>query len=119
VKAINATPIEAIEITEGSRYYTVTTYTIDDVAQDISGGSFKMNLLDEEGGTILDTVTVDYLTDGTDGQYAETFTISEIDALITAGTIPTYYEFFFSSDGTDALYEIWYKGPVVFSYTGD
>jgi hypothetical protein len=123
-KQFNATPQEDMVLTEGSLYYIVDTYTIDNVAQDISGGSFVMNLLDKEGGSIIDTITVDYVTDGTDGAFDETYTIAELDAVLAAydagtGELPSYYELFFSSDGTAANYTILWAGRVQVDRSGD
>ena len=118
MKEFNETPREDIVLTQGSKYYVVTTYTIDDVAQDISGGAFKMNLLDKEGGTILAGGTAAYVSDGTDGQFSETVTIAELDTLIAASTIPTYYEVWFSSDGAAGNYIIWYVGRIEYRASG-
>ena len=119
MKAFNRTAVEPMVLTEGSLYEITDEYTIEDVAQDISAGSFVMNLLDKEGGSILDTVTVAFVTDGTDGLFKETFTIAELDTLIAAGTIPGYYELFFSDDASAARMQIYWRGPVEMEYSGD
>jgi hypothetical protein len=123
MKAFNATASETLLLTEGSRLGATVVYKVNDVATDISGGAFKMNLLDKEGGSILDAVTVTYTTDGTDGSFDIEFEIAELAALLAAyvagtGALPAFWELFFSSDGTAAAYKIWMNGPVKVARSG-
>ena len=108
--AINKTLRIDIALKEGAYHNVATLVTDDDdVLIDISGYTFEMNLLDKEGGTVLDAVTVSFVSDGTDGKYKEVFTDTELATLITAGTIPTWFEFFAT---TGAVPTKWYHGAV-------
>lgn len=119
----NETPIVPIRLKEGSRYAVVDTYTINRIPQPIPGGSFKCNVLDKEGGSIIGIFAVNYVTDGTDGKFQEVFEIAELQALLDAydagtGPLPGYYELFFSDDTTEERFRIWWEGPILISRSG-
>ena len=117
MKPFNPTASETFLLTEGSRINTNVVYEVNDVATDISGGSFKLNFLDKEGGSIIDSATVTYTTDGTDGAFDIVYEIADFATVLAAydggtGDLPGFWEFFFSSDGTSAKYKIWANGPI-------
>jgi len=123
MKAFNATAQETFLLTEGSRINTNVVYTDNDVATDISGGAFKLNFLDKAGGSIQDSASVDYTTDGTDGAFDIVYEIAELAVLLAAhdddgDDLPGAWELFFSSDGTAAKYKIWADGPVEVKRSG-
>lgn len=123
MKPFNATATETLLLTEGSRINTRVTYEVGDVATDISGGSFKLNFLDKSGGTIMDSASVTYSTDGTDGDFDIVYEIADLAVLLAAhdddgDDLPGAWEFFFSSDGTDAKYKIWADGPIEVARSG-
>jgi len=118
MKPLNEPENFVLRLTEASQLSITRIRKVKDVVVDISGGSFKWNLLDKQGGTILDTITTSLTTDGTDGSYTGVFEIAELAALITAGTLPLYHELFFSSDTTAEKFTIWSRGLVVLSRSG-
>lgn len=123
MKPFNATATETFLLTEGSRINTRVTYEVDGVATDISGGSFTLNFLDKTGGSILDSASVTYTTDGTDGDFDIVYEIADFAVLLAAhdddgDELPGAWELFFSSDGTDAKYKIWADGPVEVKRSG-
>ncbi len=120
MKPQDATVIIQLTLKEGSRHNVVTTVKVKStgVVVSIASHTFVINLLDKQGGTILDTVTGSLVTDGTDGQYQEVYTIAKLDILIAAGTFPGFWEGFVSSDGTYANYKEWWRGPVTVQRKG-
>lgn len=120
----NETAEVPIRWTEGSLYFVTNTYTINRIPEPLpAAGVFKCNVLDKKGGTILDTVEVVYLADGSDGKFTEKRTIAQLTALLAAydastGELPGFYELFFSSDGTDAAFKIFWNGPILISRSG-
>ena len=119
MKPTNETLIIPIVLKEGSQHNVVTTVKQSDGSIfDLSNYTFVANLLDKQGGTILDTMTLSLVTDGTDGKFKELFEITELDALITAETLPRYWEVFASPDGQAANYQEWYRGQVTVQRKG-
>ena len=120
----NETPIVPIRLTENGLYAVTDTYTVNRVAQALAATSvFLCNILDKEGGTILDTIAVELLTDGSDGKFTERYERAQLQALLDAydaktGPLPAYYELFYSADGTEPDYKIWWKGPILISRSG-
>ena len=109
--AYNKTLRIEVAFKEGADHNPITTVTnrTTGAVVDISGYTFTLNILSEEGGDILDSGAVDFVTDGTDGQYQEVFTEAQLAALIAAGTFPTWFEFFAVVGG---ITKKWYHGPI-------
>ena len=120
MKPQDATVIIDLTLKEGNFHNVTTTVKVKStgVVVDISGHTFVINLLDKQGGTILDTITGSLVTDGTDGKYNEAFTIADLDVLIVAGTFPGFWEGFVSSDGTAGNYKEWWRGKVTVQRKG-
>ena len=119
MKPTNETLEIPIVLKEGSQHNVVTTVKQSDGSIfDLSNYTFVANLLDKQGGSILDTVTLSLVTDGSDGQYQELFEIAELDALITAETLPRFWEVFASPDGVSTNYVEWYRGQVIVQRKG-
>ena len=121
----NETAEVIIRLTEGSLYFVTDLYTINRIPEPLpAAGIFKGNLLDKKGGTILDTLEVVYVTDGSDSLFTEKYTIDQLQTLLNAHDadesipLPTYWEIFFSSDGTDEAFKIFWIGPVLMSRFG-
>lgn len=120
----NETAEVPIRLTEGSLYFVTDSYTINRIPQPLpAAGVFKCNILDKKGGTILDTMEVKYVTDGSDSFFTEKFTIAQLQALLDASDAetdpgPGYYELFFSSDGADSSFKIWWNGPILITRSG-
>lgn len=121
---VNETSIVPVRWTEGSLYFVTNRYTINRIPEPLPSTSiWKCNVLDEEGGEIIETVEVVLVTDGSDSLFSEKFTIAKLQALLDdfdAGTVPLpgFLELFNSPDGTEADFRIWWKGPILISRSG-
>lgn len=121
---VNETSIVPIRLTEGSLYFVTDTYTINRIPEPLPATSvFKANILNEEGGEILDTMEVVLVADGSDSLFSEKLTRTQLQSLLDAydaGTddLPGFWELFYSADGTDADFRIWWKGPILISRSG-
>lgn len=120
----NETAEVPIRWTENSLYFVTNRYTINRIPEPLpAAGIFKCNVLDKKGGTIIGTVGVVYVTDGSDSLFTEEHTIAQLTAFLAAydagtGPLPGYYELFFSSDGTDEAFKIFWNGPILISRSG-
>ena len=121
----NETAEVPIRLTEGSLYFVTDKYTINRIPEPLpAAGVFKCNVLDKKGGTIIDTIEVVYVTDGSDSFFTEKYEISQLQTLLDAydadnsNPLPGFYELFFSSDGTDAAFKIFWNGPILISRSG-
>lgn len=105
-----------VTLKQGQDYPLTFTYKDGTgAAQDISGYIFEGNFLDGQGGAILATMTLAFVTDGTDGKLAGSFSDTDLADLITAGTLPKWFELWAETGGIRLP---WLSVPVIVKRSG-
>lgn len=117
-RARNETKVMPLALKKNARHDPIVTVTDTKTGAifPLTGYTFIANLLDKQGGTILDSMTVGLVTDGSDGKYQQIFEIVELAALIAAGTTPKWWEFFAI---VDSVKHKWLHGRIIYEKAGD